>query len=132
MEVPPVRREVILSATPAAAMRARVALNDAIPPPELADRFDDARLAMTEIVSNVLAHGHLAVGDAIRLIIDADDDYVRVEVEQPSPAKGVHSIPPRMHAERPGGFGLRLVEATADVWGVEEGPPGHVWFEFRR
>jgi anti-sigma regulatory factor (Ser/Thr protein kinase) len=87
---------------------------------------------MTEIVANVLAHGHLAVGDAIRLIIDADDDYVRVEVEQPSPAKGVHSIPPRMHAERPGGFGLRLVEATADVWGVEEGPPGHVWFEFRR
>ena len=125
------RREVILPATRAAARRARAALNEAIPPPELADRFDDARLAMTEIVANVLAHGHLADGAAIRLTIDADDEHVRVEVEQPTPASGVHPIPARIDVDHPGGYGLRLIEGFADAWGFEEGPPGHVWFEFR-
>jgi hypothetical protein len=32
---------------------------------------------------------------------------------------------------RSGGFGLRLVRASADDWGFEAGPPGRVWFEFR-
>ena len=126
------RSEIILPATPSAPMRARVALNESIPPPELADLFDDARLATSEVVGNALVHGRMEGRDTIRLIVEADDDHVRVEVEQPTPAKSVQPVHPRMDGERPGGLGLRLVEAMADTWGTDEGPPGVVWFEFRR
>ncbi len=110
---------------------ARRALNAAIPPPELAARFDDARLAISEIVTNAVRHAHLSGRDAIRLTLDADDDHVRIEVEQSTPAEHVHPVSPRLDPDRPGGYGLHLVEAMADEWGVEPGPPGVVWFEFR-
>jgi anti-sigma regulatory factor (Ser/Thr protein kinase) len=128
------RREVILPATKSAPKLARDALNDAIPPPELEDRFEDARLAISEVVANAVLHGGLRhEEDTIRLTIAADDDLVRAEVEQPTPAKDVYPVEPRLDdPDRSGGFGLRIVEATADGWGVVPGPPGNVWFEFRR
>ena len=127
------RTEVILPATDSAAMLARVALNDAIPPPDLAGRFDDARLALSEVVANAVVHGGLRPDrDVLRLTIDNDDDRFRAEVEQATPAGDAHPVDPWLHdPERPGGFGLHIVEATADEWGVDPGPPGHVWFEFR-
>lgn len=128
-----VRNEVILPATKSAPMLARIALDDAIPPPELKERFEDARLAISEIVTNALLHGGLRPEDTIRLVIAADDDLVRAEVEQVSSARDAQPIAHRLDdSERPGGFGLHIVEATADEWGVDPGPPGHVWFEFRR
>jgi anti-sigma regulatory factor (Ser/Thr protein kinase) len=111
---------------------ARDALDDAIPPPSLNGRSEDPRLALTELVSNAVRHAGLQpnVG-MIRLRIEADDGHVRVEVEQPTSASGAHVVDPSGAGERTGGFGLRLVEASADTWGVEPGPPGKVWFEFR-
>ena len=126
------RTEINLPADGSAPMRARLALDDAIAPADLAERFVDARLAVTEIVVNALEHGRLDERDTIRLIVETDDDRVRVEVEQPTPAKHVDRIRPPPHDGRPGGFGLRLVEATVDAWGSDEGPPGVVWFELRR
>jgi anti-sigma regulatory factor (Ser/Thr protein kinase) len=111
---------------------ARDALDDAIPPPALDGRSEDPRLAVTELVSNAVRHAGLQpnVG-LIHLRIEADDDHVRVEVEQPTSASGAHVVERPGASERAGGFGLRLVEASADTWGVEPGPPGKVWFEFR-
>jgi anti-sigma regulatory factor (Ser/Thr protein kinase) len=126
------RTEVNLPANRTAPMRARLALDDAIAPADLAERFVDARLAVSEIVVNALEHGRLEERDTIRLIVETDDDRVRVEVEQPTPAKHVDRIGPPPHDGRPGGFGLRLVDATVDAWGSDEGPPGIVWFELRR
>ena len=128
------RRELILPADESAPRLARSALNDAIPLPVLNERADDARLAITEIAANAVRHGQLRPGqDTVRLVIDADDDHVRIEVGQSTAALGVRVIEPRLEdAIRVGGFGLRLVEQLADEWGVETGPPGHVWFEFRR
>ena len=62
-------------------------------------------------------------------MIDSDDDRLHVRVEQTLPALAVTpSAPPDdLHD---GGFGLRIVEALADAWGVEPGPPGCVWFQF--
>jgi anti-sigma regulatory factor (Ser/Thr protein kinase) len=128
-----VRSEVILPATKSAPMLARIALDEAIPPPELKERFEDARLAISEIVTNAVLYGGLSPEDTIRLVIAADDDLVRAEVEQVSSARDAQPIDPRLDdSERPGGFGLHIVEATADEWGVDPGPPGQVWFEFRR
>ncbi len=125
------RREVILPASASAAGQARDALGDAIPS-ELKDRLDDARLALSEIVANAVRHADLDRSrDVVRMVIEADDDHVRVEVEQRTPAVDVGLVTPRLDLDRVGGFGLRLVEHTADDWGYEAGPPGHVWFEFR-
>lgn len=128
------RRELILPADESAPRLARAALNDAIPPPVLNERADDARLAISELAANAVRHGQLRPGqDTVRLVIDADDDHVRIEVEQSTAAVGVRVVEPRLEdTVRVGGFGLRLVEQMADEWGVETGPPGHVWFEFRR
>ncbi len=127
------RQEVILPADQSAPVLARSALDNAIPPPVLNERADDARLAISELAANALMHGQLRPGqDTIRLVIDADDDHLRIEMEQSTAAVGVRVVEPRLEDPvRVGGFGLRLVEQTADEWGVETGPPGHVWFEFR-
>jgi anti-sigma regulatory factor (Ser/Thr protein kinase) len=128
-----VRYEVILPATAQAAPLARSALDEAILPHGLHARIDDARLVITELVTNAVRHGELRSGDdVIRLVIETDDDALYVEVKQPTPAIGVRPIEPRLDDPTSvGGFGLRLVDVTADQWGVEPGPPGHVWFQIR-
>ncbi len=128
------RQEHVLPADESAPVLARSALDNAIPPPVLNERAHDARLAISEVAANAVMHGQLRPGqDTIRLVIDADDDRLRIEMEQSTEAVGVGVVEPRLEdAVRVGGFGLRLVEEVADEWGVESGPPGHVWFEFRR
>ncbi|HJR96767.1 MAG TPA: ATP-binding protein [Actinomycetota bacterium] len=123
---------MILPPDKSAPLLARSALNEAIPPPVLDSRFDDARLAASEIVTNAVRHADLDQGrDVIRMVIEADDDHVRVEVDQRTPLNDVRLLTPGLGLHRVGGFGLRLVEHMADDWGYEAGPPGNVWFEFR-
>ena len=131
-EVRILRREVILPAGPTSPLLARSALNDAIPPPVLNGRSEDARLVISELTTNAVRHAGLVPGtDEIRMTITADEQHVRVDVEQPTPAGQVRVIPPDAEPDRVGGFGLHLVERLADDWGYEPGPPGRVWFEFR-
>jgi anti-sigma regulatory factor (Ser/Thr protein kinase) len=127
------RQDLILPADENAPVLARAALDDAIPPPVLNERAHDARLAVSELAANALMHGKLRPGqDTLRLLIDADDDRLRIELEQSTAVVGVRVVEPRLEDPvRVGGFGLRLVEHMADEWGFETGPPGHVWFEFR-
>jgi anti-sigma regulatory factor (Ser/Thr protein kinase) len=129
-----VRHEVILPATAAAATHARMALDEAIPPPRLDDRHEDARLAISEVVTNAVQHGSPPSREAVvRLVIEADEDRLLVEVEQSAP---LFEAPAVGLASTDGlsahGHGLRLVTALADAWGVKAGPPGIVWFEVRR
>jgi anti-sigma regulatory factor (Ser/Thr protein kinase) len=131
-EVQILRREMVLPADRHAAQQARAALDEAIPPSALEGRSEDPRLALTELVSNAVRHAGLEHGQAvISLLIEAYDDHVRVQVEQPTSAGDVHVVERPDIGENPGGFGLRLVQASADSWGYEPGPPGRVWFEFR-
>jgi anti-sigma regulatory factor (Ser/Thr protein kinase) len=111
----------------------RSALNQAIPPPTLGERHADARLALSEIVANAVRHAGLRDFDVVGMVIEADEDHVRVEVEQRTSAADVRLVEPNLEgSDRVGGFGLRLVDQTADRWGYEAGPPGRVWFEFGR
>jgi len=123
------RRQSKMHATAHAPSIARAALDDAIPPPDLAARSDDARLVISEVVMNAVKHGTDGGRDDVLLVIESDDRKLRVEVEQTLAALDVH---PSEHgnAAHHGGFGLPIVEALADAWGVEAGPPGRVWFEF--
>ena len=82
------RREVILPASSAAPGVARAALDDVIPPPELAVRNEDARLVISELVTNAVKYGESDGSNPIRMVIEADDAVVRVEVAQTLPAAG--------------------------------------------
>jgi anti-sigma regulatory factor (Ser/Thr protein kinase) len=88
---------------------------------------DDVRLATSELVTNVVVH--TADGGELRAWDPRPDVPLRLEVEDLDPALPV--IPD----ESPtiGGQGLRIVDAAADQWGVDEQPAGKVvWAEFDR
>jgi two-component sensor histidine kinase len=84
------------------------------------------RLAMSEIVTNAIRHGHLDPDERIVVTVDLRDAQARVAVTQPTRAEATVHPRPR---EDDGGLGLQLVEQLVDAWGVEAGPPGVVWFE---
>ncbi|WP_205698759.1 ATP-binding protein [Conexibacter sp. SYSU D00693] len=87
----------------------------------------DVKLLVSEIVTNSVKYG--GVGD-VRLVMASDHPrHVRVEVVD----QGVGFTP--VARDRPktdvGGWGLHLVEALSQRWGVHEGST-HVWFEIDR
>jgi serine/threonine-protein kinase RsbW len=87
------------------------------------DRRADARLLATELVTNAFRHGR----PPITLTIDEQDDHLRVEVADAGDGRPRRSPEPGAQ----GGWGLLLVEATADRWGVADGSTS-VWFEIDR
>jgi anti-sigma regulatory factor (Ser/Thr protein kinase) len=84
------------------------------------DRRADVRLLATELVTNAFRHGR----PPITLVIDEKPDFLRVEVADGGDGR------PRRRPEpgADGGWGLLLVETTADRWGVADGSTS-VWFE---
>jgi anti-sigma regulatory factor (Ser/Thr protein kinase) len=87
------------------------------------DRFETARLLVSELVANAVTH---AATD-VTLALDLGPECLRVEVSDGarSELRARHPGP-----EDPSGRGLLIVEALADRWGVEADPPGKtVWFE---
>ncbi len=93
---------------------------------------NDVRLATTELISNALRHGGLGPDDLIVLSGSIDDvaDVVTIFVEQRTAITQATVQPMRPAAES--GMGLRIVESVANRWGVDQGPPGVVWFEVDR
>jgi anti-sigma regulatory factor (Ser/Thr protein kinase) len=87
------------------------------------ERFETARLLVSELVANAVTHAETGV----TLQLDLSPERLRVEVRdgaegEPQPRQPRH--------DDPTGRGLMIVEALADRWGVEPTPPGKtVWFE---
>ena len=102
------------------------------------DRFDGAlkeeqlaelRLLVTELLSNSVKHG--GGHDWITLDVELYADAVRAVVTDHG--GGFEPEPhPQPHADRPGGWGLCLVDRLADRWGVERDGGTAVWFELAR
>jgi anti-sigma regulatory factor (Ser/Thr protein kinase) len=108
---------------PARARRAIEQLGAAIAP----DVRPDVVLLVSELVTNGVKYG--AEG-ALRLeIVAAAPRRVRVEVIDRG--GGFAPRPRDRPRSEPGGWGLHLVEALTDRWGVAEGS-AHVWFEIDR
>lgn len=80
-------------------------------------------LLTSEIVTNAVRHGD---GD-LELVVTIFDDRVRVEVHDAGPG----FVPEALEAPpgATGGFGLYLVAALSERWGVATGPRTRVWFE---
>jgi anti-sigma regulatory factor (Ser/Thr protein kinase) len=87
------------------------------------DRRPDARLLVSELVTNAFRHGM----PPITLTTALHPGFLRVEVADAGGGR------PRRRA-RPsadGGWGLLLVEQASDRWGVADGSM-RVWFEIDR
>jgi len=99
---------------------------------------DSAVLLVSELVTNAIVHGE----PPIELRVQVPTDVVRVEVYDSDPEAllalpGLSTSPPAATSasalppmERLGGRGLRLVDALASRWGLDEDESGKcVWFE---
>jgi anti-sigma regulatory factor (Ser/Thr protein kinase) len=93
---------------------------------------DHVRLAANELVANAVRHGGLADDDVIVLSGLANEDIVRVIIEQPTPVGDLRVVDPVDRGADEGGFGLKIVDEIASAWGVLDDHPGAVWFEVDR
>ena len=119
-------RAVVLERTlpprAASAAAARRLVTEALEATPFADAVDNARVAVSELVTNALVHAGTEIG--VQVCIDGDG--VLVEVEDGNP-----QVPTfRMHARESGtGRGLRMVEDLSDEWGIYHRGDGKVvWF----
>jgi signal transduction histidine kinase len=103
---------------------ARRSLADLVSPSVDASMLDDARLLVTELVTNSVRHGQ---GEVVRLVVD-EPRPGRLRVEVIDDGHGFLPIARESAPDEPGGWGLQLVEELSASWGVREGST-HVWFE---
>lgn len=90
--------------------------------PGTPEAIDDARLLISELVTNSVQHG---AGEDITVLIDAEmPGVLRCEVID----QGSGFVPRGREDREMGGWGLEMVEQIARSWGVREGST-HVWFE---
>jgi anti-sigma regulatory factor (Ser/Thr protein kinase) len=123
------RYVVDLARDPDSAAEARRALG------EISDhltprRLEDARLLVSELVTNAIRHAGLDVDDVIRLVVEAGERALRIEVCDPGP--GFELTEPAPDPARPSGWGLYLVRELSDRWGVDRNTETRVWFELDR
>lgn len=88
---------------------------------------DDALLLASEITTNAIRHGTWAPGDRLTLTISRHRGRLRVGVVGPGPPTPIAV----RNEDRPGGFGLDLVDSISVDWQIE--PCGEdatrVWFD---
>lgn len=112
-----------LPKAPTAPARARRLLDrfDAKIPRE---RLDDARLLVSEVVTNAVEHVD-AEGD-IHVSVAFENRRLRIEVVDPG--RGF-AVPEAREPGNPRGWGLEFVRRLSDRWGVGNGDGARVWFE---
>lgn len=118
-----------LRSGPAAAAESRHAL-DRLDGAIDGEQLDVLRLLVTELVTNSVRHAH-EMSEWIELDVELYSNAVHVEVQDRGPGfqpKGT----PEPHPDRPGGWGLCLVDRLADRWGVAVEDRTRVWFEMDR
>ena len=92
------------------------------------EQLDTLRLLVTELITNSVRH---ARDGWIELDLDLFANAIRVQVVD----RGEGFEPPetpRPHRDRPGGWGLCLVDRMASRWGVAREDATRVWFELDR
>ncbi len=89
------------------------------------DVVERAQLLVTEVVTNSVVHG--STKEPIRVSMEAGPETLHVRVSDCGP-----SFEPEVHLPDGGsesGWGLFLVDALADRWGVHSDGDVTVWFE---
>ena len=116
------------AAAVAEARRALDRLAGLLPPAKL----EDARLVVSELVTNSVLHAGLSPGDRISLLVEVRSGSVRGRVCDPG--RGFEKpSEPEPRPEMSGGWGLPIVERISHRWGVERNGKQRgltcVWFE---
>jgi anti-sigma regulatory factor (Ser/Thr protein kinase) len=110
----------MLAPGPDAPRRARQLLRSCMDEADV--HTEDVELLVSELVANVVRHA----GTTASLRFSDTGDRIRVEVEDGSTSRPVPVSEPGVA----GGYGLRIVDALADSWGIELTDAGKVvWFE---
>jgi serine/threonine-protein kinase RsbW len=92
----------------------------------LADRvLDDARVVLSELVTNSVRHAGLTAAQRVHVVATVDAARLRLEVDD---AGTSGTVAPRT-PDSDGGFGLQLVDAISARWGVERNDHTCVWAE---
>ena len=95
------------------------------------EQLDTLRLLVTELVTNSVRHADAPPPAWIGLDVELYANAVRVAVTDRGPGF-VAPEEPTPHRDRPGGWGLCLVNRLSDRWGVRRGKHTSVWFEMDR
>jgi anti-sigma regulatory factor (Ser/Thr protein kinase) len=94
-------------------------------------RLSELRLLVTELLTNSVRHGVRHERGWVTLDVEIYANSVRVVVRDSGPGFELDGAP-RPHLDRPGGWGLCLVDRLADRWGVDREDETAVWFELDR
>jgi anti-sigma regulatory factor (Ser/Thr protein kinase) len=114
---------------PTAVGAARHAIEELAVQEEL-PRVEDLRLLVSELVTNSVLHGGAGPDDHVRVHVERPDSRVRVEVCDDGDGWSEQMRSTSLESDQPpGGWGLMLVGALADRWGVRAGDRTCVWFE---
>jgi anti-sigma regulatory factor (Ser/Thr protein kinase) len=117
---------VVLEPTPSAVRLARASV-DALRDQLTERQLDDARLLVSELVTNSLRHAALTPDQSIELTLEVDAEVLRAEVRDPG--EGFVHEPRAPDPESAAGWGLFLVSKLASRWGVQRDGSTRVWFE---
>ena len=121
-----IRQMPLPPASPAAGL-ARRATRDALTAWRVAHLEETALLVVSELVTNAVLHAR-AGASAIALRLETSGDRLRIEIHDGDPCGPDPRTPTPLDES---GFGLLLVEAMADKWGVLQTSTGKaVWAEF--
>jgi anti-sigma regulatory factor (Ser/Thr protein kinase) len=109
------RLQLQLPPDPGAPAAARRALH-ALP---LGDRAEDVLLLASELVTNAVVHA--GADGPIELTVERRSESTRIEVRDHG--DGFAYTPPRE------GYGMQMLAAASDRWGIEHDGRTCVWFE---
>jgi anti-sigma regulatory factor (Ser/Thr protein kinase) len=122
--------DAALPAKPIAAHQARQTLRSRLQALDSAT-LEVLQLLTSELVANSARHAGLVSGDRIGLQVRGKSDWIRVEVIDRGRQFEPH-VPLSKSSADGSGWGLFVVNQTAERWGIIERPPNrHVWFELR-
>jgi len=120
------RFEVTVRVGPLAPASARAALTEWLNGRVIGGVIENARLLVSELVTNCLQHGQMAAEAPVRVSAYVADGVLRLEVENPGRHGSVKRRTPDPYG---GGYGLNLLELLATRWGVKRVDGTQVWFE---
>ena len=94
--------------------------------------LDDALLLVSELVTNSVRHSGAPAGECVVVRVEFRPGMLRLEVEDPG--RGGEIAPRDGDTQRGGGFGLTLVQALSERWGVERVARGgtRIWAQLPR
>jgi anti-sigma regulatory factor (Ser/Thr protein kinase) len=118
--------EVRLPAVPASPAAARDAVERSLNTVLSPGKLDEARIAVSELVSNAVQHANLAPEDSIELRGSLDPGMLRVEVRDGGPG---FDAAVRRAGQPDSGWGLHILDQLADRWGTSRDRSTGVWFE---